>query len=693
VNASLHQIPSKLSFLQMIPLCMKAMKSDSKKRSGRLFSFPYRWSLLAGGMWLVFLNVNIAAATTVWTVKKDGTGNFTTIQAGANAAQPGDTCLVSAGTYDEHAMTARNGSGESGRITFKADGLVTMKGFDIKHSYITVDGFDITGYTSGYQGHITIMKDGHYAKVLNNTIRDGLSNIYGILFLSSSGMSANGCVVSGNTLRNLKYMFLSTNGGGHTFSNNIFEHQNSMDYIRLFGHDHVIRRNIFRDGNTLAGTGNHPDFVQTFGDYGAESYNMLFEENWIQDLESQMGQLNSQTDLSQTVPAALSTVIHDWVFKNNVFIRVSNNMNVAIPGIKFINNTFYRIAYTQSGLGFGGSLKRGDASNITLKNNVFLEGGVLPDPYGYRGYYGMAGGVMSREVLYPLSSDTSVGSGIFNDMVANGYIDSNGGILSPAKALSDISQFVLNSTYGAYKAQAYDLLIRTVQLDASIRSTFVADYNYVAESAPGYAAKVTHPGDPRYEGQNFVEIHGINGGDPKFQNVNNPLGPDGIPFTLDDGLKPLPTSLLRGNGEGGVDVGAYSADPNIVFAGSLDADTDNDGLVDTWEIQYFGSISDPRAEANLDVDGDGLDNLAEQTAETSPVDRSSTLRIISQSLSEILGFSITWQSVSNKTYEVESSSTLTNWNSETSVVSTSNSVTWTETAPTGAKKFYRVKMQ
>lgn len=48
----------------------------------------------------------------------------------------------------------------------------------------------------------------------------------------------------------------------------------------------------------------------------------------------------------------------------------------------------------------------------------------------------------------------------------------------------------------------------------------------------------------------FTEPDGINGGDPLFVDEHNPLGPDGLPFTADDGLRPLPHSpaALRGLG-------------------------------------------------------------------------------------------------------------------------------------------------
>ncbi|MDR1157754.1 MAG: dienelactone hydrolase family protein [Oscillospiraceae bacterium] len=57
---------------------------------------------------------------TVYTVKQDGTGDFTTIQAAADVAYPGDTILVYGGTYREEVIFPRGGTGEDARITLKA---------------------------------------------------------------------------------------------------------------------------------------------------------------------------------------------------------------------------------------------------------------------------------------------------------------------------------------------------------------------------------------------------------------------------------------------------------------------------------------------------------------------------------------------------------------------------------------------
>jgi hypothetical protein len=75
----------------------------------------------------------------------------------------------------------------------------------------------------------------------------------------------------------------------------------------------------------------------------------------------------------------------------------------------------------------------------------------------------------------------------------------------------------------------------------------VVDYNYVSKSDDSWSAY----GD-------FSESHGINGGNPYFSNVNDPLGPDGIPFTNDDGLRPSSQSPACSSGEDGIDIGAYS---------------------------------------------------------------------------------------------------------------------------------------
>jgi hypothetical protein len=505
-----------------------------------------------------------------YTVKQDGTGNFTTIQACADAAAEGDTCVVYAGVYPEYVRPPKGGSSDGARITFRTSGRVTVQGFDIRVSYITVDGFDITGYTVKFSGSISIRGAAAGTVFANNVLRDGSPSVYGIqLSKGSNDSGPRNAVFRNNTIMRQQYIVLGLNGTGHLFEGNRFEyHLPGTDIIRLFGADIVFRRNVFRYTTTGTGQAGHADFIQTFGAAGMQCQNILFEENWIQDLTaSQFGQMNSGD--GNVNAGILYDNIKNLTFRRNVIINVSNNANTSIPGMRWENNTFYRLAYTQGGIGIGSSLNRGWGNANTFRNNVFLSGGSGGSTMGYYSLMGMA---LNDEVLVTFvtheqcdaqNRDTcTIANGILSDLFAKGWIGRNGVMLAKTRTLTNISQFTLDPAYGAYKQGVYDVLTKTCALDVSLRTSFSADYNYV-----GPDAKSTEDcgAGPYYPNFGFCEPHGINGGPADLVDVNNPLGPDGVPFTLDDGLKPKPTSPLCGRGDGGSDIGAYSCDPKKVF--------------------------------------------------------------------------------------------------------------------------------
>jgi PKD repeat protein len=47
----------------------------------------------------------------------------------------------------------------------------------------------------------------------------------------------------------------------------------------------------------------------------------------------------------------------------------------------------------------------------------------------------------------------------------------------------------------------------------------------------------------------------------------------------------------------------------------------------SWQVQYFGSTTNPAAAANADPDGDGCDNLCEFLSGTDPTNSASVFRI------------------------------------------------------------------
>ena len=81
------------------------------------------------------------------------------------------------------------------------------------------------------------------------------------------------------------------------------------------------------------------------------------------------------------------------------------------------------------------------------------------------------------------------------------------------------------------------------------------------------------------------------------------------------------------------------------------ADVNGDGLPDAWQIQYFGSISDPRAKPATDADGDGFTNLQEYLAGTNPLDAASFLELDS-AVAVSNRISLRFTAVAGKTYSV-----------------------------------------
>lgn len=88
--------------------------------------------------------------------------------------------------------------------------------------------------------------------------------------------------------------------------------------------------------------------------------------------------------------------------------------------------------------------------------------------------------------------------------------------------------------------------------------------------------------------------------------------------------------------------------------GAALVDSDNDGLADAWELQYFGSLG---SGPNDDPDHDGVGNLAEYRAGTNPKDASSRFEVVEIAKVDN-GVSIRWSSQPDRKYRVRRSATL-----------------------------------
>jgi GH15 family glucan-1,4-alpha-glucosidase len=117
-----------------------------------------------------------------------------------------------------------------------------------------------------------------------------------------------------------------------------------------------------------------------------------------------------------------------------------------------------------------------------------------------------------------------------------------------------------------------------------------------------------------------------------------------------------------------------------------------DGIPDSWAIQYGFNPLDPNV-ANADSDGDGLSNLQEFLAGTDPTNSASSLRITSIARAGNVN-TITWESVSGKTYHLQSTDTLTGTFTDVAgpdITASGPSTSTTDiTAVVG--RFYRVRL-
>jgi hypothetical protein len=77
----------------------------------------------------------------------------------------------------------------------------------------------------------------------------------------------------------------------------------------------------------------------------------------------------------------------------------------------------------------------------------------------------------------------------------------------------------------------------------------------------------------------------------------------------------------------------------------------SDGIPDSWRQQYFGTLNDPRSQADVDADGDGLSNYQEYKLGTNPLDASDNLRL--QVASQGNSVKLRFHTASGKNYQIE----------------------------------------
>lgn len=164
-------------------------------------------------------------------------------------------------------------------------------------------------------------------------------------------------------------------------------------------------------------------------------------------------------------------------------------------------------------------------------------------------------------------------------------------------------------------------------------------------------------------------------------------------------LAPWPTAAANGgNSLQRLEPGAYGNDPVNWFAAApspglpntaAPADSDSDGMPDAWELAHFGSLG---RDGNGDFDADGLTDLQEYLAGTSPTNASDLLEWTSISYGTPLA--LEFAAVAGKAYSVQYRNSLATGEWQTlvdiPVQSVAGPLTVTDSDIPNGSRYYRI---
>jgi CubicO group peptidase (beta-lactamase class C family) len=87
-------------------------------------------------------------------------------------------------------------------------------------------------------------------------------------------------------------------------------------------------------------------------------------------------------------------------------------------------------------------------------------------------------------------------------------------------------------------------------------------------------------------------------------------------------------------------------------------DANADGLLDAWQVHYFGSAASPAAAPGADPDADGLNNLNESINLTDPTSAASVTRLSASPIANGQSVALNWFAARGRLYSIEATTNL-----------------------------------
>ncbi len=296
-----------------------------------------------------------ARGTTLY-VGGAGPGNYTTIQAAIDDANPGDTVFAYNSTYYEDLYVDKSLSviGE-GRSTTMIEGSGPEYVVRVVADWVNITGFTVTGNGSVSTLAGMDLRDVHNCQIADNTI---WKNEYGILLMSSS----NNTIANNILMNNRTGIYIALSDDNVINGNEVWQNEDGIELVSSSYNtiaSNEVRNN--RWGIVLSFSSHHNTILNNSVHDNYEGIDILISDN--NTIRGNNASFNDSVGI-QLYHSANSAVVHNVVSNNWIGISLYHSVMNAV-----VNNSI------SSNDGSGISLQS-SADNI-LSNNTMVRDGII----------------------------------------------------------------------------------------------------------------------------------------------------------------------------------------------------------------------------------------------------------------------------------------------------------------------------